>query len=166
MDIENVIWKDLPGVYNIPYDVSIPLNTLRGTDNPEIVQSVFHELWDDLHHQGDIGIASYYVVPKLIEICIDKQSLDWNYIGLCVLIEHCRYSKTNPVLPKEIEDYYFGPLHKLEDYLLVNFKRIIEKTALQLTLAFFSTMKRQRELGIVIAKLDESIIAELIEKYG
>lgn len=98
--------------------------------------------------------------------CIDKQSFNWNYIGLCVLIEHFRYSEKNPVLPKEIEEYDVSSLYKLEDYLLANFKRITEKTALQLTLAFFSTMNGQRELGIVIAKLDESIIAELIEKYG
>ena len=80
---------------------------------------MFSELWENLHHQGDVGLASYLSIYHIVSTCIDRQSFDWNYIGLCVVIEHYRLSEHNPKLPAEYEAEYFDALHKLEQYLVL-----------------------------------------------
>jgi hypothetical protein len=55
-------WKELLGGYKVPYDASHALRRLeRGAD-------AWKELWEELHHQGDLGEASYAAVPKLVRI--------------------------------------------------------------------------------------------------
>ena len=164
MDLEDTLWKTLKGGYKIPYDVSRPLKKLRNADNFEDQQAIFNDLWENLHHQGDVGVASYLAVPQLIAICIDKRSLDWNFIGLCVVIENCRINNQNPELPAEYDDLYFGSLTKFEKYLLLNFKNIADRTALRLTLALFATINGQPGLGRAIENLDEDVLREFLDR--
>ena len=165
MNLQNDKWTNLDGGYKMPYDASTPLRQLRLTDEPKLVAGIFAELWDNLHHQGDIGLASYFSVPLLVDICIEKGSLDWNFVGLCLLIEHCRLSGDNPVLPKELEYSYFASLNKLEQYLLDNLKKIKDETTLRLTLSLFATLNGQRDLGKAIQQLDEDILEEFLDKF-
>lgn len=163
---DNVIWADLNGGYGIPFDASIPLRELASTTDKNESDSIFKNLWDNLHHQGDVGLASYYSVPELINVCIEKNSFDWNFIGLCFEIEHCRRHQHNPQLPSELEGVYFNSLNQLESYLLQNFKEIKDETSIQLSLALFATLRGQIELGVVIANLDKGVIDELLDDYG
>ena len=165
MDLDNKIWATLNGGYKIPYNASRPLKKLRDTTQQEDLEVIFTELWDNLHHQGDVGIASYVAVPQLVSICINKKSLDWNFIGLCLLIENCRLEKHNPELPSEYQDAYFQSLNEFERYLLLNFKGITDQIALRLTLALFATVNGQPGLGRAIEILDEDLLPEFLQQY-
>ena len=165
MDLDNRIWSTLQGGYKIPYNVSIPLKKLSHATRQDEFASIFTELWDNLHHQGDVGTASYLAVPQLVSICINKKSLDWNFIGLCVLIENCRLEDHNPELPIEYQDHYFESLTQFERYLLLNFKSITDQTALRLTLSLFATVNGQPRLGRAIEILDEDILPEFLEQH-
>jgi hypothetical protein len=164
MDLNDQIWPTLEGGYRIPYDASIILKELEEASDTVAVNNIFPELWDNLHHQGDVGIASYLSSILLIDICIRKNSLDWNYIGLCLIIEHCRRSDNNPKLPDEFNDEYFTALNRFEEYLLNRFRTIDNPTSLRLTLAFFATMHDQFDLGRAIEELDEDVLAEFLER--
>ena len=164
MDLNDQIWQTLEGGYRIPYDVSIILKKLEATSDTRAINHIFLELWDNLHHQGDVGVASYFSSIFLIDISIRKNSLDWNYIGLCLIIEHCRRSDNNPKLPTQFNDDYFNALSRFEEYLLNNFKAIDNPTSLRLTLAFFATMHDQFNLGRAIEELDEDVLAEFLER--
>ncbi len=49
LSLDDTRWKDLRGGYGIPYDVSIALRSMQdGID-------VWEVLWNELHHQGDVG---------------------------------------------------------------------------------------------------------------
>jgi hypothetical protein len=159
-------WAELEGGYKTPYDLSIPIMELEQSTSEKQIQSIFKDLWQNLHHQGDVGLASYCAVPELIDICIAKNSFDWNFIGLCIVIEHCRIAGNNPSLPEEFKNDYFDSLQRFESYLLKNFKEIHEENAIQLSLALFATLNGQIELGKTIVNLDKDIINELSEKYG
>ena len=165
MDLDNRIWATLHGGYKIPYNASRPLKKLRDTTRQDELEVIFTELWNNLHHQGDVGTASYLAVPQLVIICINKKSLDWNFIGLCVLIENCRLEGHNPELPKEYQDHYFESLTQLERYLLLNFKNITDQTALRLALALFATVNGQPSLGKAIEILDEDLLPEFLAQH-
>ena len=165
MDLDNRIWATLQGGYKIPYNASRPLKKLRDATRQEEFAIIFNELWDNLHHQGDVGVASYLSIPQLVSICINKKSLDWNFIGLCVLIENCRLDEHNPELPKEYQDVYFEALSQFERYLLLNFKSITDQTALRLTLGLFATVNGQSGLGRAIEILDEDMLPEFLEQH-
>ena len=165
MDLNDQIWPTVEGGYRIPYDASVILKELEATSDNRAINHIFHELWDNLHHQGDVGVASYLSSIFLIDNCIRKNSLDWNYIGLCLVIEHCRRSDNNPELPDPYKDKYFNALSRFEEYLLNHFKAIDDPTSLRLTLAFFATMHNQFDLGRAIEEMDEDVLAEFLERY-
>jgi hypothetical protein len=165
MELDNRIWATLEGGYKIPYNASRPLKKLRDATRQDEFPAIFTELWDNLQHQGDVGLASYLAIPQLVSICINKKSLDWNFIGLCVLIENCRLKGHNPELPNDYQDSYFESLTLFERYLLSNFKSITDQTALRLTLALFATVNGQPGLGRAIEILDEKILPEFLEQH-
>jgi hypothetical protein len=45
-------WQQMRGGYGVPYDASVPLAKLAAG------QAVWDELWNELHHQGDLGEAA------------------------------------------------------------------------------------------------------------
>lgn len=165
MELDDRLWSTLEGGYRLPYNASRPLRRLKETKGQEETDAIFAELWDNLHHQGDVGLASYLALPQLISICIEKKSFDWNFIGLCVVIENCRIREGNPELPSEYDDLYFGALSQLEQYLLLNFKNINDQTALRLTLALLATVNGQPELGRAIENLDEDQLPGFLENF-
>jgi hypothetical protein len=165
MELDDRIWATLEGGYKIPYNASRPLKRLRDATRQDEFAPIFAELWDNLHHQGDVGIASYLAIPPLVLICINKKSLDWNFIGLCVLIENCRLEAHNPELPDEYHHSYFESLIQFERYLLLNFKSITDQTALRLSLALFATVNGQPDLGRAIEILEEDLLQEFLEEH-
>lgn len=165
MDLDNKIWSTFNGGYKIPFDASIPLKKLRSTSDLKVIADIFADLWGNLHLQGDVGLASYLAVPQLVTICIDKKSFDWNFVGLCVVIEHCRQAEHNPKLPTEYNDIYFDALKKFEQYLLDNFKSIKDPTTLRLTLSLLATLNGQADLGKAIENMDEDVIQEFLEQF-
>jgi hypothetical protein len=74
-------WKDLKGGYKKPYD---PIAALQKLERGEKVDEAWEELWNELHHQGDVGEASYAAVPHLVRIHKDKRNFDWNFYALVV----------------------------------------------------------------------------------
>ena len=80
-------WKTYKGGYGVKYDASIPLRRLfEGGAR----QKIWNELWEELHHQGDVGTASYAAVPHLLEFARVSKKLDWNVFGLIATIELAR----------------------------------------------------------------------------
>ena len=58
--------KEFDGVYRDRYDASIALSNLENSN--EDPDQIWSELWKNLHHQGDVGIASYAVVPHIATV--------------------------------------------------------------------------------------------------
>ncbi|MBL0335939.1 MAG: hypothetical protein IPP73_11750 [Chitinophagaceae bacterium] len=164
MDLDHPIWPTLKNGYNLPYNAAWPLRKLKESAKPDVIQAVFDDLWENLHHGGNVGTASYLAVTQLVSICMEKNSFDWNYIGLCVVIENCRLEKHNPELPEEFQDLYLDSLDRFEKYLLLNFKNMSDRTSVRLTLSLLATLNGQPGLGKAIEKLDEGALTEFLEK--
>lgn len=106
MELTDKLWQELEGGYRISYDASIPLRQLEQTTDPIVIKNILDELWNELHHQGDVGLASYLSVPQLVRIARFKGLFNWSLLGLCSTIEQQRHLGPNPALPSEFADYY------------------------------------------------------------
>ena len=96
-------WDSLSGGYRIPYD---PRPALRAWERGSDDDAAWKELWNELHHQGDVGEASYAAVPHLIRIHRERGIPDWNAYALAATVEQARHSEQNPVLPAWLEAGY------------------------------------------------------------
>lgn len=101
-------WQIYQGGYRIPYDASIPLRKLMHNDP---TQAIWEELWNELHHQGDVDTASYAAVPYLVTYAQHQSRLDWNVFGLISTIELAR--PKNPPLPPELQESYFQAIQSI-----------------------------------------------------
>ena len=81
MNLDHPIWQELQVGYKADYDVSIPLKLLEASSNKGEMEAIFHELWNELHHQGDVGLASYLALPQLARIARQKNLFDWNILA-------------------------------------------------------------------------------------
>lgn len=137
---------------------------IKDAANTKDRQEIFDELWENLHHQGAVGLASYLALPHLIDICIATKLLDRNFIGLCVAIENCRINGENPELPNQYNEIYFSSLMKFEKYLLANLKNIHDRDGFRLVLSLLATLNGQPQLGMAIEKLDEDGLDGFLSK--
>ena len=150
-------WRTLKGGYRTVYDASGALRRLE--EGPD----VWDELWEELHHQGDVGEASYAAVPHLVRICQGATRRDWNLYGLVGLIEIERHRKSNPPIPDWLSADYFAAWGDLEKLALRDLVDASERELIQTALAVIAIARGQLRLGAFLSWLDESELAELAE---
>ena len=166
MTLTDKIWQDLEGGYKIPYDASVPLRKLEQANDLETIKQILEELWNELHHQGDVGLASYLAVPQLVRIGKSKDLFDWNLLGLCSVIEQQRHLGDNPTLPPEFQEYYDQGLENLKQFVLDNLNRDLDDTTYITALATFATCTGRTKLGKAIMELeDKDIVDEFLQQF-
>jgi len=162
MDLSDKRWKDLNGGYKAPYDASIPLAKLERSNTPEVINEVFKELWNELHHQGDVGVASYLAVPQLARIAIDKDLCDWNLLGICSTIEQQRHLGDNPDIPSEFLDYYYTGLANLKEFVIRKLTSKLDRTTFIVALSTIATCNGNYKLGKAILEMEDE---EMLDKF-
>jgi hypothetical protein len=105
-------WNHLTGGYKTPFD---PRPALRRLENQDDTLAAWEELWEELHHQGDVGDASYAAVPELVRIHRAESAADWNLYGMVAIIELARTESQNPEVPNWLCDDYFRSIQELAD---------------------------------------------------
>jgi hypothetical protein len=78
-------------------------------------KTAWHELWEGLHHQGDVGEASYAAVPHLVRIYRKRGVIDWNTYAIVAVIELARDDGKNPEVPKWLEEDYLRAIRDLAE---------------------------------------------------
>lgn len=165
MTLDDNLWKTLQGGYKIDYDVSVPLRRLQEAKNKEEIEKIFEELWDELHHQGDVGLASYLALPQLVRIAKSKGLFDWNVLGLCSVIEQQRHLGQNPPLPQEYKDYYRSGLKELKEFVISKMNSEMDETLLLTALSTVATCSGQIKLGKAIINLEPDVLDEFLEQF-
>jgi hypothetical protein len=136
LSLDDKRWLQMSGGYGMPFDPRALLTKLGSkTETAE----TWHELWEELHHQGDVGVASYASVPYLVDICQRSSEIDWNPYAIVATIELARTEAKNPPPPNFLQEDYFRSLHELarigaEQILIANdletFRAILSVIAL------------------------------------
>jgi len=153
-------WEGLKGGYKLPYD---PRPILRKLEAGETAESAWQELWDELHHQGDVGEASYASVPHLVRIQAQSSTVDWNPYALISTIEIERHRSGNPPLPKWLEEDYRQAWQKVIEIGTRDICKADNPLAVRAILGAVALGKGNVELGAFIAHSDASEIDNFLE---
>jgi hypothetical protein len=104
--------ENMTGGYKMPLD---PRPLLRKLETEHDTARVWQELWEELHHQGDVGDASFAAVPFLVRIYQERGVIDWNTYAIVAIIELARTEGKNPDVPEWIAEDYFQAIRKLAE---------------------------------------------------
>jgi hypothetical protein len=121
-------------------------------------------LWEELHHQGDVGEASYAAVPHVIRIGKTFPKRDWNLYALVSCIEVERHRKTNPELPDWLVESYQQAMRELLELAANDIKSADEQYTVWSILGAIALAKGELKLGALISMADESEIEEILEE--
>jgi len=155
-------WITLKGGYHIPYD---PRPALLRLEDEESVAVAWEELWNELHHQGDIESASYAAVPHLVRIYSTKSKIDWNFYAMVSIIEVERHKKKNPSLPDWLAEDYFRAWDELVKLALRDFPRAQDDINVKFIFTILAIAKKKLKLGALISTLDNDAISDILEDH-
>jgi hypothetical protein len=138
LSLDDDRWSSLEGAYKTPYDPRPALERIRRGHRTEETGS---ELWNELHHQGDIGMASLAAVPYLVDIQRYGDAPDWNVLGLIALIEQIRLEK-GPGLPPWLSESYTKAIGRIPKLALKDILRSDDPLVLRSALGAIAIVKR------------------------
>jgi len=110
ISLDDARWSNLTGGHRMPLD---PRPLIKRLETDSDTTAVWQELWDELHHQGDVGEASFAAVPFLVESYRKRRVFDWNAFAIVAIIELARKEGKNPDVPQWIADDYFQAIRSL-----------------------------------------------------
>jgi hypothetical protein len=151
-------WSELHGGYKQPYDPSVALNRLASGED------TWDELWENLHHQGDVGESSYATVPHLVRIASDSDSRDWQVYALLSTIEIERHRKSNPPIPDWLAAGYSAAWNRLLQLAIEDIQHVDDGLSVRSILGAIALAKNQLKLGALLSDVDDSEIDEILEK--
>jgi hypothetical protein len=159
LPLDDPCWRKLQGGYRTPYDPSDALRRLEAGENN------WDELWQELHHQGDVGEASYAALPHMVRIAKLLPHRDWNFYGLVSTIEVERHRRSNPGIPQWLVPDYKQAMNAMLDLALTDLRGETDRTTIQSILGAIALAKGYVTLGALISQSDESEIVEMLDRY-
>ncbi len=157
LSLTDPIWRQLDGGYRTPYDASIALAQMeRG-------ESAWKELWEELHHQGDVGVASYAAIPQLVRISGSRRTSDWNLYSLAATIEIERHRKNNPPLPAWLSPSYKSAWEGLVKLALADLAGQPDELTLRSALSVVALGRGDIKLGALLNHADTDEIVAYVE---
>jgi len=154
-------WEHLTGGYRIGYDPRPALAQLRvGQDE----DAVWKELWDELHHQGDVGEASYAAVPELVRIYKKRGIVRWQTFAMVATIELRRTEAGNPKLPVWLADDYLTAIQELAVAGARDIFQTSEPDTIRAILGLIAIARGLRVWGELLAHYSEPEIAAMLDR--
>jgi hypothetical protein len=153
-------WQNLEGGYRVPYDPRPALARLQSGDG-----SAWEELWTELHHQGDVGVASYASVPQLVHIHRDRDVPEWQTYALIGTIETCRRQRKNPSLPEWLTAEYQAAWDAIVPLACRDLPRATDETTVRAIIGAVAIAKGLRPLGDLILNFTGDELLEMVEAY-
>jgi uncharacterized protein (DUF2249 family) len=156
ISLENNRWRNLDGGYRVRFDPRPLLSKLQANDD---TKATWHELWEQLHHQGDVGEASYAAVPHLVRIYRERGGDYWNTYAIVAIIELARGIGRNPDVPKWLEEDYFQAIHELAEAGAVEILRAKDPEEIRAILSILAIAKgMQTHARFLVSYSDEELL--------
>lgn len=153
-------WSQLKGGYGVPYD---PRPAIVELSTDPLSQNAWEELWNELHHQGDVGEGSYAALPLLVKAC-RAGPRDWNFYGLVSTIEVERHRRSNPALPRWLAEDYQVALQSARSLALADLADASDQLIVRSASAVVALAGGALELGALLASVETSEIREMLDE--
>jgi hypothetical protein len=163
LDFGDPRWPTFSGGYKIPYD---PRPALRALAEGRGLEAAWNDLWENLHHQGDIGEASFAAIPHLVRIHERWGVADWNAYALAAIVELARDNPANPVLPPELHADYMAAWGRLADVAYRQFADARDDTLVRGILGVLAIARGQRTLGRLAVLFTEDELKDIQAQSG
>ncbi|MDH2433788.1 hypothetical protein QCD60_14540 [Pokkaliibacter sp. MBI-7] len=161
LSYEDKKWNELIGGYKTLYN---PVSALKMLERDPASKKAWDELWNELHHQGDVGSASYAAIPELVRIHQEVQFPASNFYSLASTIEIERHRKSNPLLPEWLEPSYFSAWCIILDLALKDVREARDQLSVHAILGALAIAKGALKLGALISYSDETEIEEQLNE--
>jgi len=161
MDFDDPRWSNLEGGYRTPYD---PRNALRALERGGNESVAWEELWNELHHQSDVGVASYAAVPHLVRIYAARGITHWNTYTLVATIDGARRNGHNPALPEYLRTEYEKALEQLAQLGLQELKDAKDPELARSIFAVLAIWKGLFVVAQLVGDFSEIELEELVAK--
>ena len=155
-------WRELHGGYRTPFD---PRAAMANLELGRAVPRAWEDLWQELHHQGDVDTASYAAVPHLLRVHISRGVPDWNTFALVGCIEQARHSEGNPDVPEWLRDGYEQAWRDIVPLALGDLARSSEPELVRSAIGCIAMARGLRGIGEVVLEFAEDELREMVEKY-
>jgi hypothetical protein len=157
LSLDDPRWAQMKGGYRVAFDPRPLFANLEAGNHDE---EIWHTLWNELHHQGDVDEASYGSVPHLVRIYRQRSTVDWNTYAIVATIELARGERKNPELPTWLEDGYFEAIRDLAETGVKQLPGTQDQYALRGILSVVALQKGTRTYARVLLEYSE---AELLD---
>ena len=154
-------WLALSGGYRTQFDPRPLLSRIEFNDH---AAAAWHTLWEELHHQGDVGDASYAAVPHIVRIHRQQGTPDWNPYALVAVIELAREMGKNPALPEWLKEDYLEAIQELARIGSVEVLRAKDSEELRAILSILAIAKGARTHARFILENSEEELIDLEER--
>jgi len=161
ISLEDDRWSNMTGGYRTSLD---PRPLLKRLESGRNTEEVWQELWDELHHQGDVGEASYAAVPFLVESYCERRVIDWNTYAIVAIIELARKEGKNPEVPQWIADDYFQAIRKLAEIGSSEVLQAETAEDIRAILSIIAINKGLRKHGSFLIKYSEDELTDIESK--
>jgi hypothetical protein len=146
----------------LPYDARSAIAKLASGQS----DAAWSELWDELHHQGDVDTASYAAVPELVALYRTRTVPDWNVYALVGTIELSRARGNNPDVPSWLVSEYRLALATLADLAGQDLRETMDPLVARSALGIIALVKNLRAHAQVLLELDLSEVEEILDGMG
>jgi hypothetical protein len=162
LNFDDPKWSELKAGYKLLYN---PVSALRQLEAGVDTAKAWGELWNELHHKGDVGESSYAAVPHLARIHRTKRNLDWNLYALVSIIEIERLANTNPPLPAWLESDYAAAWQDLTMLAIEDLAQAVDPATVQALLGCIALGKGLLGTGTILTKYSEDECTKMLDKY-
>jgi hypothetical protein len=161
LNLDDVRWTEMNGGYKMRFD---PRPLLTRLESAPAVDAVWHELWGELHHQGDVGDASFAAVPHLVRISRSRGATDWNVYALVAVIELARGRAGNPDVPNWLEAGYFSAIRDLAETGAAAILRTDDPETARAILSILAIEKGLRTHSEFLLKYSDQEMLEIVSQ--
>ena len=159
--IEDDRWAALEGGYRTAYDGRPVLRQLaKSMADPE----AWKEVWNNLHHQGDVGVASYAAVVVMAELQSTSDHVHWNFYSFASAVETEGHKSSNPEVPAWLATDYCNAWKSIRNLASRDIQRTNDELVVRSIIGALALASGHLKLGALIADLDGSELDELLDE--
>jgi hypothetical protein len=158
LNLSDERWASMEAGYRVPFDLR-PLLVRLEADHG--VGDAWSDLWQELHHQGDIGVGSLASVPHIVRICTASASIDWNPFALATTIELARGVRGNPDTPDWLRTAYHDALDALSRFGIAQLPHATNEALVRSILALIAAVRGLRSHARLLSQYTDDEILEI-----